>query len=157
MFKNPIVKNILTALAVAGGGFVLLNLTFLFGYLFQSLVLWVISVFLPGEFVLTHNWFPPLMQAVFVTIIGLITLAVFRSKLSVLLKAIYMFVPVAVGLVTIGIFLFHWPRAAFLIGALLVIAALYHFFRTKQPWLYFYTLILVSVFLAIFSLAGGEI
>lgn len=36
--KNPIFKNVLSAVAVAGFGFILLNLTFIFDFLFQSLV-----------------------------------------------------------------------------------------------------------------------
>jgi len=37
MLKNPILKNILSAVAVAGFGFILLGLTFIFDALFQSL------------------------------------------------------------------------------------------------------------------------
>lgn len=157
MFKNPIAKKILSAVAVAGFGFVLLNFTFLFDFFFQSLVQGFIKFFTPIDFAMTYSWFPPIMHIMFVIVIGLISWAVFRSKLSVFLKAVYMTVPVAVGLATLGMFLYPWPVAIYLLGALLVIGVLYYFYRSKQPWLYYYTLILVSFALAIFSLSGGEI
>jgi hypothetical protein len=47
MFKNPIVKNILSALAVAGFGFILLNFTFIFDFLLHSLVAGFIKLFIP--------------------------------------------------------------------------------------------------------------
>jgi len=62
-----------------------------------------------------------------------------------------------VALVTLGMFLFSSPLPAFSLGALLVIGVLYYFYRTKQPWLYYYAVILISLTLAIFTLSGGEI
>ncbi len=157
MFRNPHVKNILSAVAVAGFGFVLLGLTFLFDFLFQSLVDGVIRLFTPGDFNMACYWFPPTKHAMFVVIIGLISWPIFRSKLGVLYKAIYMTVPLAVFFATIGIFLYHWPVVPYLVGGLFTIGVLFYFYRTKQPWLYYYTLILVALSLMIFALLGGEI
>ena len=157
MIKNPIAKKILSAVAVAGLGFVLLNLTFLFDFIFQSAVKALIGLFSPIDFNMGYSWFPPIMHIVFVIIIGLVTFVVFRSKLSVFLKAVYMPVPVAVGLVTLGMFLYPWPLAVYSLGALACLGILYYFYRSKQSWLYYYAVILVSLVLAIFTLLGGEI
>lgn len=157
MFKNPIVKNILSAVAVAGFGFILLNLAFMFDFLLISLVAGFIKLFIPVNPAMTYNWFPPMMHALFVVVIGLISWPIFKSKLGVLYKAIYMTVPSAVVFVTLGMFLYRWPVAAYSLGSLFGIGALYYFYRTKQPWLYYYTVILVGLVLAIFSLLGGEI
>ena len=157
MFKNPIVKNILSAVAVTGFGFILLNFTFLFDFFFQSLIDRVIKLFTSTDINMVCYWFPPIKHTVFVVIIGLISLFVFRSKLKVLYKAIYMTVPVAVVLATVGIFLYKWPIVSYSAGSLLCIGTLYYFYRTKQPWLYYYTVVLVSITLAIFTLLGGEI
>ena len=97
------------------------------------------------------------MHGSFVVIIGIISWFVFKSKLKEIYKAIYMTVPLAVVFVTIGIFLFQWPIAVYLLGTLFGIGALYYFYRTKQHWIYYYTLILVGLTLAIFTLLGGEI
>ena len=157
MFKNPVVKNILSAVAVAGLGFILLGLTFIFDFLFQSLVDGIIKLFTIADINMTWHWFPPVKHAVFVMIIGLISLPIFRSKLGVLHKAIYMTVPLAVVFVTLGIFLYRWPIAVYSLGSLLGIGIFYYFYRNKQPWIYYYTVILVGLTLVIFTLLGGEI
>lgn len=157
MFKNPIVKNVLSAIAVAGFGFILLNLAFLFDYLFQSLVDGFIKLFTPVNFNMTCYWFPPIKHAMFVVIIGLISWLIFRSKLGVLYKAIFMTVPLAVVYVTIGIFFYRWPIIVYSLGGLFSISILYYFYRTKKPWLYYYTLILVGITMLIVGLLGIEI
>ena len=157
MFKNPTIKNILSALAVAGFGFILLNLTFLFDFLFQSLVDGIIKLFTTADINMTWHWFPPVKHAVFVVIIGLISWPIFRSKLRLLYKAIYMTMPLAVVFVTIGMFLGQWPVFAYSLGGLFGIGVLYYFHRTKQPWLYYYTAILIGITMLLVGLLGVEI
>lgn len=157
MFKNPIVKNILSAVAVAAFGFILLNIAFMFDYLLHSLVVRVIRLFIPVDPEMTYYWFPPMMHILFVFVIGLISWLIIRSKLGVLYKAVYMTVPLAVVFVTFGMFLYQWPVAVYALSSLFAIAVLYYFYRTKQPWLYYFTVILVGLVLTIFSLLGGEI
>jgi hypothetical protein len=157
MLSNPNVKNILSALAVAVFGYVLLGLTFLFDFLFHSLVERLIRLFTPVDFNMTYNWFPPMMHALFLVIICLISWPVFRSKLGTLYKAIYMTVPVAVILATIGIFLHNWPVVPYVVGSLFAVGVLFYLYHTKHPWLYYYTLILVALSITIFTLLGGEI
>ena len=156
-FKNPIVKNILSAVTVAVFGFVLLIITFLLDFLFQSLIDGIIAIFIPFDMNIAWNWSPLIKHAMFLIIIGLVSWFIFRSKLGVLYKAIYMTVPLAVVLVTMGMFLYRWPIIIYLLGSLFVIAVLYYFHRSKQHWLYYYTVILVGFVLAIFTLSGGEI
>ncbi|MDP2908137.1 MAG: hypothetical protein Q8O03_09480, partial [Nanoarchaeota archaeon] len=150
-------KNVLSAIAVSCFAFILLTLTFIFDAIFQSLVDWVVKLFTSVDFNMTWHWFPPVKHALFVVIIGLISWLVFRSKLKVLYKAVYMTVPVAVVLVTVGMFLYRWPIVGYSLGSLLCIGTLYYFYRTKQPWLYYYTVVLIGLILAIFTMSGGEI
>jgi hypothetical protein len=157
MFKNPFVKKILSALGVTVLGYVLLNLTFIFDALFQGLLRLIFRLFTPVDLMMTFNWFVPLMHGSFLIVIGLLTFAIFRSKLSVFLKAVYMPVPVAMGLATLGIFLYPWPVAVYSLGALACLGVLYYFYRTKQPWLYYFAVILTSLTLVIYTLSGGEI
>ena len=153
--KNPIAKKILQALAIAVFGFILLNLTFLFNFLVVKLI----GLFVSDEFISTHQWqwFPMIRHAVFLIIICLISWPVFRSKLGMLYKAIYMTVPLAVIFVTIGIFLYQWHIVPYLVGGLFAIGFLFYLYRTEQPWLYYYTVVLVALSLMIFTLLGGEI
>ena len=144
-------------MAVAVFGFILLGLTFLFDFLLQSLVDRVVRFFTPDDFNMAWYWFPPTKHAMFMVIIGLISWPIFRSKLGSLYKAIYMTVPLAVVFATIGILLYHWPVLPDLVGGLFAIGVLFYLYRTKQPWLYLYTVILVALSLMIFTLLGGEI
>ena len=157
MFKNPLVKKILSALGVAVFGYVLLILTFIFDALFQGLLWLFFGLFTPVDLMMTISWFAPLMHGLFLIVIGVLSWFVFRSKLSVFLKAVYMPVPVAVGLATLGIFLYPWPVAVYSLGALACLGVLYYFYRTKQPWLYYFAVILTSLTLVIYTLSGGEI
>jgi hypothetical protein len=153
LFKKPYARNIMSALAVAAAGLVLLNLTFLLNFL----VFRIIDVFMHPANDSLPQWFPLGRRVVFLVLITLISWLVFRSKWPVLLKAIFMTVPTAVALVTIGILLYPWPILPYAVGALLTGGILFYFYRSKKPWLYYYSVILVALTLAIFSLAGGEI
>lgn len=155
--KKPFVGNILSALAVAFFGFILLSLTFLLDFLFQRLIDGIILLFKPVDINMVWAWFPTMKHILFVVIIILISWLVFRSRLNVLYKAIYMNVPTAVVLATLGIFTYRWPIITYSVGGLLCVCTLYYFNRTKQPWLYYYTVVLVGLILTIFTLSGGEI
>ena len=157
MLKNPIVKNILSALAVAGFGFVLLIITFIFDSVFQSLVDGIIKLFTPADINMAWYWFPPLKHALFIVIIGFISRIVFRSKIRTLFKAIYMIVPLAVVFATLGMFLYRWPLAAYSLGGLFAIGISYYFYRIKQSWLYYYTVFLISLVMLLVGLLGVDI
>lgn len=157
MLKNPIAKNILSAVAIVVFGFMLLNLAFIFDFLVHSLVIGLIGVFTPVDLTMNFQWLPPAMHGLFAVIIGVISWHVFQSKLSLLFKAIYMTVPLAVVFATIGIFLYPWPIAAYMTGGLFGVGILYYFYRTKQPWLYYYTVILVGSVMLMAGLLGVEI
>ena len=157
MFKYPIIKNILSVVAVTLLGFALLNLTFILDFLFQTAVSKLVNLFTPVDLAMTYAWYPPLLQILFVVIIGLVSWLVFRSKLPVILKAAYLTIPTAVVLATVGIVLYRWPIAAYSLGGLLSAGTLYYFYRTTKPWLYFYAVILVSFAILVMGLTGAEI
>jgi hypothetical protein len=158
MIKNQTTKNILSAVAVAGFGFVLLNLAFIIDFLFQSAILAFFRLFIiPDDSLNSIGWIPPTIHFTFVLLVGVVSWFVFRSKLRVLFKAIFMTVPTAVVLVTIGMSLYRWPIASYSVGVAATGIVLYWFHRTKQPWLYSYAVILVSFTLFFFTLSGGEI
>jgi len=59
------------------------------------------------------------VHVVFVVIIALISWGIFKSRLGELYKAAYSTVPVAVALVTTGMFLYHWPVLAYSVSAVI--------------------------------------
>ena len=157
MFEKPFARIFLPAAAVAGFGFLLLTITFLVDYLLQTSIDAIVRLFTAADMNMSTRWYPSAKHAAFVVVIGLTSWAVFRSKLGVLYKAMYMTVPLAVVFVSIGIFLFRWPVVPFAVGFLITIGVLFYFHRTRQPWLYYYTVILVALSLAVFTLLGGDI
>ena len=158
VLKNQIIKNILSVLAVVGLGFILLGLTFLFDYLFQTVINKFVVLFITtSDIDMGLPWYPIMKHAMFLVVICLISWFVFKSKLDTLYKAIFMTVPLAVIFATIGIFFYPWPFAVYLIGILFGASVLYYFYRTEQPWLYYYTLILIGITMLLVVLLGIEI
>ncbi len=157
LFKNQVSKNILSAVAVMAFGFILLNITFIFDALYQGLVRGIAGLFMPFNPESNMYWFPLLMHGSFVVIIGIISWFIFKSKLNVIYKAIYLTVPLAVVFVTIGMFLYRWPIASYSLGILFGAGVLYYLYRTKQPWIYYFTLIFISFLMLIVALLGIEI
>jgi len=159
MKKNTkqMVKNVFYALAVAVFGFILLNLTFIFDAFYQGLVRGFIGLFVNLDLNMDLYWFSPLMHFSFVVVIGLISWFIFKSKLKSIYKAIFMTVPLAVVFATIGMFLYSWTWAVYLIGILFFAGVFYYLCRTKQPWIYYYTLILISFLMFLVALLGVEI
>ncbi len=157
MFKNQPVKNVLSAVAVAVFGLILLNVTFLFDFFVQTLIDSVVKLFAQTDINRVWRWYPPLKHFIFVAIVILISRFIFKSKLKTIFKVIYFVVPLAIIYVTIGIFLYRLPLLAFLLSSYFFLGFLYFFKRTKQPWLYYYALILVSLTLLIFNLLGEQI
>lgn len=155
MLKNPWIKKILQAVLIVAAGFILLNFTFLFDWVFQSFIRFV---FYPsGESMNMVGWLAPFQHFLFVVLIGFITWLIFRTKWPVLVKAIYLSVPTAVVLVTVGMFTANWLWLSYSLGGLLTLATLYVFYRTKQPWQYYFGVIWVTIALVIMALTGAEI
>lgn len=157
LFKDQTTKNILSALAVAFFGFILLNLAFIFDALYQSVIRGFVGLFIPLNPEMMLYWIPPLFHGSFVIVIGAISWFVFKSKLKTIYKAIYMTVPLAVVYVTIGMFFYRWPVIVYLLGSLFGVGILYYLYRIKQHWIYYYTTILISILMLMVVLLGIEI
>lgn len=158
LLKNRTVGNIFSALAVAIFGFILLNIAFLFDFIFQTIIRTILGIFISVDLMNgNYPWFPPMLHALFVILIFLISLFIFRSRLKTIYKAIYLTVPLAVVFMTIGMLLYPWPVACYLVGVLFFGCVLYYFYKTKQPWIYYYTLVLIGIMMLIVALAGVEI
>jgi hypothetical protein len=155
--KKPQVQNILSALAVAFFGSILLNLIFILDWAYQSAITSIVKIFTPLNPNMDWYWYPPVMHFSFIIILGFTSWFVFKSKLKVLFKAIFMLIPVTAVMVTIGMFTYQWPIIGFSISILLYTGILYYLYRSKQHWLYYYAVILVGIVMAISVITGSEI
>lgn len=110
---------------------------------------------LPSGLLDDARWLFPVLQLVFVALIFLVSWFILRSGLPDFLKAAFSIVPLATGLVTIGMMV--PPIISIPIGAVICGTIIYILIHTKQHWLYAYAIALMSIILAAFTLIGGEI
>jgi len=154
---KSLLKNIFSVLAVVVFGFILLNLAFLFDFVYQTIARGIIEYITPLEPGMNVPWFPPLMHFSFLIVIGIISWFILRSKLWKVLKAVYLCVPVVAVQVTIGIFFYPNTLLVYSLGALFCLGVVYYLHRTKKPWLYYFTTIFWPIVVAAYTLSGGEI
>ncbi len=157
MLKKVTKKNILEALLIVVFGFVLLFLTFIFDSLLQAGILALVGLFVKINPNMELYWYPVLMHGLFIVFIWYVSQYIFRLKLSVFWKSVYLMVPTAVVLVTIGMALYQWPIALYAIGGIVALGILYRFHKTMQPWQYYVSVILPSVSLVTIMLLGQNI
>ncbi|MFA6027796.1 MAG: hypothetical protein WC752_02620 [Patescibacteria group bacterium] len=157
IIKNPIWRNVVAVLLITVLGFILFNVTFLFDAAYQGIVRRIVMIFIQMGPESNFYWFPIVMHGSFLVILLLISWLVLRTKWRPLIKAIFITQPAATVLATTGIILNHWPAAVYSVGAVIVAASLFIFYRMKLSWIYYYAVIFVALTLSIFTLMGGEI
>lgn len=154
MPKSPLVrKNILSILAVPFFGFLLWN----FAFMLDAVIIRFALLFFPADLARTSSWFMTSMLIVYGGLIVALSWFVFRSTLPDLFKAIYATMPLAVMFVSIGILTYPQPVLAYGLNGLAFVAILAYLVKTRQPWIYYYSLIFTASTLLIFTLLGGEI
>ncbi|MBN1618610.1 hypothetical protein JW887_04720 [Candidatus Dojkabacteria bacterium] len=155
--NHPIIKNILKILIIVVLGFILLNVVFLLDFAYQSLIRSFLMNFLVNDPEANFFWIPLLMHGSFAALICVVSYFVLKTRISALLKATYMSVPICVVLVTVGIFLYRWQVIAILV-CLIVVLVILTFLRLKKlSWEYYFSLIFYSSGLLIMILLGVEI
>ena len=157
MMKNKTLKYIFQALGIAIFGYILLNFVFVFDFVFQNLIDSFVRLFAQIEGNRIWPWYPTLKHFLFVLIIFVISPFIFKSKIKTIYKAIFFTVPLAVIYVTIGMFLYRWPVAVYILSAYFFFGTLYFFYRKKLSWIYTYTTILVTLALLLMNLSGAQI
>ena len=153
MRLNPYVYNVLIALAIAVLGFILLNAAFLLNFLLFRLT----DIIIPHESVPAVPWYPAARHLFFLVLILVLSWLILRAKARPFFKAVYLTVPVAVTLVTVGMLLYNWPVLTYITGVLLTAGILFYLYRNRLRWYYYYATLLVALTLLVFTLSGGEI
>ena len=157
MKNNLILKNILIIIAMPILGFILLNLTFMFDALFQSILRTILRKFITFDYNTITSWIPISTHMSFALLILVISWFILKSKLKDLYKAVYSPVPVAVILVTEGIFLYHWSAVVYIIGALTYGIIILYLYKTKKSWHFYYSVSWVTLALLIMGILGVDI
>ncbi|MCL4364635.1 hypothetical protein M1328_05360 [Patescibacteria group bacterium] len=155
--KNKTVKKILSALLVAVFGYIVINLTYLVDFIFQTFLDDVVRIFFKAEVNLVWHWYPIAKDLLFLLIVVLVSRSVFQSKMKTLYKNIFLTLPLSVIYTTINIFFFRWPIVVYLAEAYFFFGFLYVFKRLKLSWLYFYTLYFFSLLILILNMMRWQI
>lgn len=155
--KKIILRNTLYVVAIPAIGFILLNLTFILDYFFQTALDFFVNLFTQTEINRVWRWYPPFKHFLFIALLILISRSIFNSKIKTIYKATFFVVPLATLYTTIGMFMYRWPFISFSLAIYLFTGTFYYLVKKRLSWLYYYSLILISITLLIFNLMGGEI
>ena len=153
MIKNPILKNTLSVLAILVS--IPILLTFIF--LFYALIFNFYDKIIPWSQNAGPNPYFILRPITLFVILAVISWFIFRSKLATLYKAIYTTVPVATVLAFIAIYFNSRPVLIYSLGALFSLGVLAYLFLKKKSWLYYFSVIFISIILLVIGLSGVEI
>jgi hypothetical protein len=139
MKLKPYQKNILSALVIIVGGFILFNLAFL---LAAFVIKATMSILGTAQYAA-----PPFVgRVVYLLFILLISWLVLRSRLHDLAKATFLTMPLMVILIMVGIGLYQqskWLIAG--IGAVIIGAELFYLYKKKLSWHFYLATIYVAV------------
>ena len=145
MIKNPGLKNTLSALAILASIPILLTLLFLFYALIFNFYYTIL------------HWGQTAGPFTLFVILAVLSWFIFRSKLATLYKAIYTTMPVATILAFIAIYFHSQPLLIYSLGALVSLGVLAYLFFAKKSWLYYFSVIPISIVLLLVQLLGVEI
>lgn len=152
--KNLVI--FLQALVILVFGFILLNLTFGFCAFVYSTCDRIFGV--SPEFEQWFNWqYETLRATIFIVIMAVATYNVYKSKLITIYKAIWTMVPVAVVMVFMGIWTYHWPILSYLFGTIITMGIITYLYLNKQPWPYYLSVLFVSISLLVMVILGVDI
>lgn len=153
MIKNIYIKNVLSAIAVTVIGAILLNLTFILDWGFQSLI----HLFFLRDYYHEVQWLQSIKHILFVGIILMLSWFVLKSRLNRIFKAAYFMVPFAVILVTVGMFSFRWQILSYSISILIYGEVILYLYHMKKNWLYYYSVTLIAALLLIMNILKMDI
>jgi len=132
-------KNVLSAVAIVIGGFILFNIAFILASLVIKATINIMRLPLDSA--------PPFISiVVFALLIAIISYYIFKSKLNTIVKAAYFTLPLMVVQLSLGIVLYQQSKLLIaVIGALIIAALLMYFYKKKLSWQYYFATLYVAV------------
>ena len=143
--------NVLSALAIILGGYVLFVAAFM-----------LVAVTVNGMMALMgmpENATPPVAgRIIFLVLLAILSAVVFRLRIPDVVKATYLTMPLMVILVTIGLVFHRLPDIAMAgIGAVVIVGLVLFLVRKKLSWMYYFATAYVSVLALVMMLTGMDI
>jgi len=132
-------KNLVSALIIVIGGFVLFNLAFILAALTINITISILGI--------AENEAPPLIsRLVYVILIIIIFWFVFRSRLSDTMKATFLTMPLMVILVATGIAFYQ--QSKWIIGGIsgvIISLVLLYLYKKRLSWVYYFATVYVAI------------
>lgn len=148
-------KQVLSAIAVLAGGFVLFNLAFMLAAAVNQLYRLAVRLISGEDIAAVDSIF---WKLIYLGLVLLITWFVLRSKWPAVVKATYLTMPLMVILIMIGIALYTQPVwMPVTIGTVLVAAVIVYVFIRKLSWLYYLAAAYTGVLALFIVLTGIDI
>ena len=145
---SPLLKKILEALGIAVIGFILFNVAFMMFAAILGIIMMIAKTSIQNN---------GLGFAIFLLILVILTILVFRSKLNIILKAGYLCMPVMSVLVMLGVY-FNKNQLMVFGFAGLFIGVLFCYLRVmKQPWQYLFSVLYCTALGLIISIFNVQI
>ena len=146
-------KDVLSALSIVAGGFILFNIAFMLAAGIINGLNWILSLFAGNKDFAVNMRFGMYLFAIIVLIISWF---IFKSKLPTLVKAIYLPMPLMVLLIMEAIHLFELPKwVPISVGSVIIGAVLLYLYKKKLSWLYYFATLYTGVLalcIAIFNI-----
>jgi len=148
MTLSPLQRKILEALGIVLIGFALFNVAFMMFASILSLVMMITKTSIQNN---------GLGFAIFLLILAILTILVFRSKLNILLKAGYLCMPVMSVLVMLGIVFYQYQWLVYGSVGLFIGILLGYLRMMKQPWQYQFSVLYCTALGLIIALFNIQI
>lgn len=132
-------KNLMSILVIVLGGFVLFNLAFILAALFINGAMRIVGT--------TNSPLPHFFSRVlYLVVIFLISLGVFKSKANTLVKATYLTMPLMIILVFLGMVLYGQPILLIIaICGLIISMVLLYLYKKNLSWHYYFATLYVAI------------
>ena len=148
-------KNLLSALIITVGGFLLFNVAFMLAAAVHQACSLIVRLIAGRDDFAVNLIF---WQYLFILLVLGISWFIFKSKWKTLIKATYLTMPIMVLLVFVGIRFFEQPKWVPIgIGVILLGAVLLYLYKKRLPWQYFYATLFTGIVALVIVLAGIEI
>lgn len=129
-------KNVLSAVVIVAGGFLLWNIAFLIAYGVMFLVNTILTSISGTDTAINEM----IWKYIFVALILLISLVVFLpKKIPALIKTTYLTMPLMAVLIVEGIRFYEYSKwIPISIGAVIIAGAVFFIYMKKLSWLYYF-------------------
>lgn len=156
MLEKAWQKNVLSALAIMIGGFVLFNVAFMMAALVNKTTFFLLSLLIRETDSGFEQWFF-LWHIFFLVIVLVLSFLILRLPVHDLIKAIYFTMPLAVVITEISVQLYPMQVLVYAVNALVIAGVLAFLILKKKSWLYFYATGFVAVVMLVVGILGIDI